>query len=88
MALEKIHFETIDGKTIDVHRAVDSVKRKKLIALNKAVQKGGIDQFDFDNELFKAAGLTKAQIDIIDDMVISDSNKFTELWLEGFEPGK
>ncbi|MCI6205775.1 MAG: hypothetical protein SPK00_07700 [Corynebacterium glucuronolyticum] len=88
MALEKIHFETIDGKTIDVHRAVDSVKRKTLIALNKAVRKGDIDQYDFDNELFKAAGLTKAQIDIIDDMVISDSNKFTELWLEGFEPGK
>lgn len=88
MALEKLHFETVDGDVIDVPFAKDSIRRKAMLAFHKKSRKEGFDPADTDDEMFKAAGIDKKTFDIIDNMTVADYNAFVTKWMEGFDSGK
>ena len=79
MALEQFHFTTSDSDDITVPYAFDSIRRKEM---RKITNQYKDNQEDMDLALMKAAGFTKEQLDMVDNMTMRDYQKFTTGWMD------
>lgn len=88
MAMEKFHFEATDGTKIDIPFFVDAVKRKDMKKVHKmSIEVGGLENVDPDVVL-KAANISQATFDKIDDMSMRDFNAFFSGWMNESKTGE